>query len=118
MAKATNVDRERHWREVIERQQASGQSIVGFCAKERLSPGAFHAWKRRLGQAGRKTGWKATGQALVPVQVVSDPVGNAGHVEVQWPSGVMLRVQGCDAPTIGAVVTAISAQPAQRARRC
>ena len=48
MAKTKSADRQRQWRELIERQQASGQSIVGFCAKERLSPASFHAWKRRL----------------------------------------------------------------------
>ncbi len=39
MAKTRSEDRRRHWQEAIERQQASGQSIVGFCAKERLSLG-------------------------------------------------------------------------------
>lgn len=48
MAKTRSVDRQRHWREAIERQQASGQSIVGFCSKEGLAPASFHAWKRRL----------------------------------------------------------------------
>jgi len=37
MAKARSADRQQYWREVIERQQASGQSIVGFCAKEGLA---------------------------------------------------------------------------------
>ncbi len=43
-----SADRQRYWREVIERQQASGQSIVGFCSQEGLAPASFHAWKRRL----------------------------------------------------------------------
>jgi hypothetical protein len=43
MAKAMNADRQRYWREVIERQQASGQSIVGFCSTEGLAPASFHA---------------------------------------------------------------------------
>ena len=56
MAKARSADRQRYWREVIERQQASGQSIVGFCSKEGLSPASFHAWKRRLRRPRRETG--------------------------------------------------------------
>ena len=56
MAKTRSADRQRYWREVIERQQASGQSIVGFCAKEGLSPASFHAWKRRLRRPQRETG--------------------------------------------------------------
>ncbi len=109
MAKTRSADRQRYWREAIERQQASGQSIVGFCAKEGLSPASFHAWKRRLRRPQRETGRKAAKQALVPVQIVSDPTAGAGRLEVQWPGGVVLRVQGCDAQTIGAVVAALSA---------
>jgi hypothetical protein len=48
MALTTSADRQRYWRKAIERQQASGQSIVGFCAKGGLSLASFHAWKRRL----------------------------------------------------------------------
>jgi hypothetical protein len=48
MAKARSADRRRYWQAVIERQQVSGQSIVGFCSKEGLAPASFHAWKRRV----------------------------------------------------------------------
>jgi hypothetical protein len=118
MARATNGDWQRHWREVIERQRASGQSIVGFCAKEGLSPASFHAWKRRLRRPRREAGRQAATEALVPVQIVSDPVDGTGNLEVQWPSGVVLLVRGCDAQTVGSVVTALLARPTQRARRC
>jgi hypothetical protein len=118
MAKSSRADRRRYWREAIERQQASGRSIVGFCAKEGLSPASFHAWKRRFRRPKRETG-KAANQALVPVQIVGDPPAGLGRLEVQWPDGVVLRAQGCDMQTIGAVVAALSASPAtRRMRRC
>ena len=117
MARATNEDRQRYWREVIEHQQASGQSIVGFCSKEKLAPATFHAWKRRLRRPRRKAGQKAA-QALLPVQVVDAvPIG-AGKLEVEWPDGVVLRVHGCEAQTVGAVVAALAARAARRAHRC
>jgi hypothetical protein len=118
MVKTSRADRRQYWQEVIERQKASGQSIVGFCAKEGLSPASFHAWKRRLGQARRATGGKAVTQALVPVQIVDATPAGMGNLEIRWPSGVVLRVQGCESQTVGAVVAAISAMPARRARRC
>jgi hypothetical protein len=37
------------------------------------------------------------------------------NLEVQWPSGVMLRVQGGDVQTISAVVNALSASSIRRA---
>ena len=115
MAKIGSADRQRHWREAIERQQASGQSIVGFCGQEGLSLASFHAWKRRLRRPQRETGRRSTKHALVPVQLVSDPARGAGNMEVQWPSGVMLRVQGGDVQTISAVVNALSASSIRRA---
>ena len=48
MARTRNADRRRYWQEAIERQQASGQSIVGFCTEEGVSTASFHAWKRRF----------------------------------------------------------------------
>ena len=119
MATARSSDRQRYWREVIARQQASGQSIVGFCSREGLAPASFHAWKRRLQRFQRGTGRRSTNQALVPVQIVSDPKADAGRLEVQWPGGVVLRVQDCDAQIIGAVVAALSTTPSTRmARSC
>ena len=58
-------------------------------------------------------------QALVPVQIVNDPKGGAGKLEVPWPGGVVLRAQGCDVQTISAAVAALSASPStRRMRRC
>jgi hypothetical protein len=119
MAKTMSADRQRYWREVIERQQASGQSIVGFCSKEGLVPASFHAWKRRLRRPQCGTRRRSTKQSLVPVQIVSGPTDDAGRLEVQWPGGIVLRVQGCDPQTIGAVVAVLSTTPAtRRARPC
>src|ERR1035437_660355 len=117
MAKARSADRQRYWREIIERQQASGQSIVGFCSKEGLAPASFHAWKRRLRRSRRGVERESANQALVPVQIVTDPTADVGRLEVQGPGGVGLRVQGCDAEMIGAVVAALSAIPTRRRTR-
>jgi hypothetical protein len=117
MAKARSADRRRYWQAVIERQQASGQSIVGFCSKEGLAPASFHAWKRRLRRSRRGIGRESANHALVPVQIVSDPKADVGRLVVQWPGGVVLWVQGSDAQTIGAVVAALSAAPATRRTR-
>src|SRR5271157_4635045 len=118
MAKIRSEDRRRLWREAIDRQQASGQSIVVFCAKEGLSPASFHAWKRRFRRPKRDAG-KAAKQALVPVQIVGDAPTGLGRLEVQWPDGVVLWAQGCDMQTIGAAVAALSASPStRRMRRC
>jgi hypothetical protein len=119
MAKTSRADRRQYWQEAIERQEASGQSIVGFCAKERISTASFHAWKRRLRRQHRRaTQQKAAKEALVPVQIVGDPVAGTRHMEIQWAGGVALRAQGCDMQTIIAAVTALSASSIRRTSRC
>jgi hypothetical protein len=118
MAKTNRADRRHYWQEVIERQKASGQSIVGFCTGEGLSPASFHAWKRRFRRHPRAIRQKAVNEALVPVQIVSDPARGIGSMEVQWPGGVALRAQGCDMQTIIAAVTALSASSMGRTCRC
>jgi len=118
VARTRIADRQRRWHEAIERQQASGQSIVGFCAREGLSPASFHVWKRRLKWARHKAGRKTATEALVPVQIVNGLPTGAGHLEVQWPGGIVLRVQGWDVQTVGAVIAALSARPIRRARQC
>jgi hypothetical protein len=118
MAKTRSADRQRYWREVIDRQQASGKSVVGFCAKERLSPASFHAWKRRFRRPKRVIRRKEAKEPLVPVQIVSDQASGVGNVEVQWAGGVVLRAQGCDMQTIIAAVTALAASSIRRTCRC
>jgi hypothetical protein len=39
------------WRRRIERQTVSGRSIAEFCRREKVSPPAFYAWKRKLRDA-------------------------------------------------------------------
>jgi hypothetical protein len=119
MARTGSADRERYWQEAIARQQASGQSIVRFCAKEGLSPASFHAWKQRFRQLQRLTRREPAREPLVPVQIVTEPVEGTGRLEVQWPNGVVLRAQGCDGQTISAAITALSGSlSTRRIRRC
>jgi putative transposase len=36
------------WRQILQRQRASGLSIAQFCRRERLTESSFFLWKRRL----------------------------------------------------------------------
>jgi hypothetical protein len=37
MARTRQADRQQHWQEAMERQKTSGQTIVEFCTKEKLT---------------------------------------------------------------------------------
>jgi len=117
MAKTRSADRQRHGREAIERQQASVRGIVGVCTKAGLSPASFHAWKRRLRRPRHEAGRKAV-EALLPVQIVDAATTGMAHLEVHWPSGVVLRLRGCDVQTVGVVIATLSGRPTRRERRC
>lgn len=48
MAREVNQVLWDQWRQRMERQRASGLSIVAFCREEGVSLATFHAWKRKL----------------------------------------------------------------------
>lgn len=47
----TKQERERYWRELQERQAASGLSVRAWCARETVGYATFMYWRRRLGRA-------------------------------------------------------------------
>jgi transposase-like protein len=134
MAKKTSGERERFWRDLIERQPASGMSIAQFCKQSGVSANSYFVWKRRLrpqnGQAhrGRPTSRSRTrssassarsshravaARPLVPVRLIADPVPrhapHAGAIEVEWPNGLVLRVPGgSDTNTLRDLVKALA----------
>jgi transposase-like protein len=130
VAKETSGERERFWRGLIGRQHSSGLSIARFCDQAGVSPNSFFVWKRRLrsqhggSNRGQPTSrrWKGLAERpsrrksdstaagpLVPVRLISDPLHRAGAIEVEWPSGVVLRMQaGWDADMVRDVLKALA----------
>lgn len=109
MAKTGRAERERYWQGVIDRQRASNGSITRFCAEAGVSTASFYTWRRKLRVASRRT----RRLSLVPVRVVSDEPECRGRLEVQWPSGVVMRVgAGCDAQTVSLVMSNVLAAEA------
>ena len=48
MARKKSLEKEKHWREIFQRQASSGLSVRGFCAGEGMSEPSFYAWRKRL----------------------------------------------------------------------
>jgi transposase-like protein len=131
MAGRTSGEREQFWRDLIERQPASGVSIARFCKQVGVSANSFFVWKRRLRpQMGRARRGKPTSRSrafanstrsnspaaaatLVPVRLLADPDrSRAPHVaviEVEWPNGLVLRVPAeCNGRVVRDVVKALA----------
>jgi hypothetical protein len=116
MRKGPSDERERFWRDLLERQPRSGLNITRFCAQAGVSQNSFYVWKRRLqalAQASRPAMRRrprrrgkavANSSSLVPVRLIPDlglPSPAAQAIEVAWPSGLTLRIPAnCDSKTL------------------
>jgi hypothetical protein len=89
------------WRDLIDRWNASGQSVAAFCNAHRVSQATFYSWRKRLVSRARSTTPPAP--AFAPVRVVPDPTA-----EVVLPSGLIVRVPvGTDPTAVARLVAAL-----------
>jgi hypothetical protein len=77
---------EAEWREIMGRYRASGLSQGRFCEQEGIGKSAFYRWRRILVD-GRAGGGKF-------IEVSAGVVERRGAVELEFPSGLVLRVRG------------------------
>jgi hypothetical protein len=75
------------WHGIIERYRQSGMGITEFCAQEGLTVRTFEKWYRRQRRAERGKG------QFVEVKAPMVPA-SPWAVEVEFPTGVRLRVRG------------------------
>src|SRR5688572_8189523 len=81
------------WREIIERQQASGLSVAAFCRNNGVADSSFFTWKRKL--AASATCASAASSAAAAAVTVA-----AGFVEATVPDlrrragSIQVRLRG------------------------
>ena len=78
------------WREVIERQRASGQTVRAFCRQEGIREPSFYSWRRTILQRDAHGQPTAT-DAFVPA-VVSERSDTGDPNLVELSAGVTLRL--------------------------
>lgn len=86
MPRATSTDRERQWREILERWKRSGLNGRAFCRRERLKEPAFFFWKRQLRLRGLMPAAKVN---FVPLKLSAKPLG---FFDVTLAGGRSVRV--------------------------
>jgi len=93
---------EQRWREIVERQRASGSTVATFCRDHHIAASSFFAWKRKLG------GPRA---AFVEAAVVGTPPASPVWIEVRLRNGRRVRVgrRGFDRGLLAEVVAALEA---------
>ncbi len=103
--------KERLWREQIASWQRSGLSIRQYCQQHQLNEANFYAWRRELTRRDEAGGDRPVQRAKpssvtwMPVTVMSSP---EAVVEVQLPTGVVLRVPaGAESIVLERILTAL-----------
>jgi transposase-like protein len=102
---------ERTWRGRMARFGRGTLTVVEFCRREGVSTPSFYAWRKRLGSVAqpKPRGKRSRGASpsepasrlFVPVNVSSSPVA-----EIEFPSGVRVRVPATNLEAIRAAVLA------------
>ena len=93
------------WRDLIDRQAASGLNQVAFCAQEGISKTSFQKWKRRL-SASRGVPVQAIPQNEAPFfaeltvpaserpsATVESAPASTWQIELELGGGIVLRMQ-------------------------
>jgi hypothetical protein len=123
MAKSRDAAKERYWRGVIQRCDASGLGVRRFCDREGLSEHRLYWWRRTLRRRGpcqarrprdterrgrvRTRGKHQSEYSFLPVGL---PLSVGGPIEVVHPRGHVIRVPAIFDPTaLGRILSAIDA---------
>jgi len=120
MAKSGDVVKERYWRGVIRRLEASGLGTRRFCEREGVPERRLYWWRRRLrgDQDGtrrppsiksrsrvRHRGDRQDGSPFLPVGI---PVSLGAPIEVVHPHGYIIRVPAIfDVTALGHILAVI-----------
>jgi hypothetical protein len=86
-----DLAKEQYWRELVERQASSGQSVRTFCSHEALDENAFYSWRRTIRQRDAPAKPNKTPPAFVPA-VRSGPAAGESWLVIELLGGRALRV--------------------------
>ena len=120
-----DLERERVWREVIDRQRQSGLSVRGYCRREVVSEASFSAWRRELLRRDRGSGVRpatsrstvaqrspttvATTAAFLPVLMESNSDHLVRVLEVTSPNGSRVCTwSGCAVELLQAALSVVT----------
>ena len=112
MARQRDLQRERTWRQHLERQRTSRFTIHDYCVRHDLAESAFYRWRRIIADRDRATASRApTTPTFVPVTVLASPAGPS-PIDIHLADGQRVRVRaGCDRDLLAAVLALLEGRP-------
>lgn len=105
MARQRDLQRERTWRQHLERQRTSRFTIRDYCVRHNLAEAAFYRWRRIVSDRDRAAASPAVPPpTFVPVTVLASPAGPS-PIDIHLAAGQRVRVRaGCDRDLLAAVL--------------
>jgi hypothetical protein len=106
---ARGVEREQFWRRQIEGQAASGLAAREWCLREQLAVASFYAWRRKLAHRDRQRSASeplAASNRFLPIRLTAP-----SSVELQLPSGLVIRVPAQETAALRAVLEFVEPRP-------
>jgi hypothetical protein len=103
-----DVAKERHWREVLKRQQSSGLSARAFCKQEAVAETAFHFWRRTIRE--RDGDLKPASAAPTFVPAVLKPDVGSEVFTLELADGCVLRMPGISVERLADLIAALAAR--------
>lgn len=103
---------EQIWRQHLQRQRTSDQTVRAYCRQHDLAETAFHYWRRTIAAREREVQRTTRTPAFVPVAVVGAPALDAASIDIRLSGGQRIRVRaGCDRALLAAVVAVLEGRP-------
>jgi len=105
------AEKEQFWRGQIEGQAASGLSAREWCQRGQLSEPSFYAWRRKLAQRDRERSASvspAPSNGFLPIRLTASAACN---VELQLPSGLVIRVPVQETAALRTILEAVEPRP-------
>ncbi len=103
MSQKPKEERRELWRQKIEQQEKSGQSVRAFCSEQGLGENSFYWWRQRFRRDSRPVRF-----ALVETKPADDVV-DPQPIELILASGDHLRIPA-DAATLRLVLSVLRAR--------
>jgi transposase-like protein len=98
------IARSQYWRDVIQQQAASGESVSAFCAERGLTEQSLYSWRKRLSDQ--------TPVSFALVTTGRTDQSPSAPLELELDAGRRLRIPcGVDAATLRTVLAILREQP-------
>jgi transposase len=96
------------WRERLDRFERSGVTVQAFCRREGVSVPSYYQWRRKL----RDRAVKPAPVSFLPISLATRGlIGGEERVEIELPSGSIVRLSGVDADTLRVAIEAAGTLP-------